>query len=277
MAASLTLKSGLEPYPGYRLRQYLGGGAFGEVWESDKSGARAVALKFLYLTNGAGAPREIRILQNIRGIQHDNLVRLDQIWTYGGFVVYEMELAEGSLLDLFEAYQEEFHTPVPPAKACVYLSQAAEALDFLNARRHRIEGKRVGIQHCDIKPSNMLLFGDNVKLADFGLMSLTTAPVQAHRRGGTVDYMAPEQFQGRISDWTDQYALAVSYCLIRGGDVPFPDSPQKIEPGYERPEPKLSMLPENERAIVARALNRVPHGRWPTCADFMKALTEQVT
>src|SRR5262249_22545642 len=148
------------------------------------------------------------ILQNIRELVHPNLVRLDQIWAFGGYVVYEMELAEGSLLDLFDAYQEEFHSPVVPEQACLYLSQAAEALDYLNARVHRIEGKKVGIQHCDIKPSNMLLFGDTVKLADFGLMSLTTAKIQSHRRGGTVDYMAPEQFQGRISDWTDQFALA---------------------------------------------------------------------
>jgi serine/threonine protein kinase len=276
MAEGVKLKSGLEPYPGYRLRQYLGGGAFGSVWESDKANADPVALKFLFLTNGAAAPREIRILQNIRELKHPNLVELEQIWVYGGYVVYEMELAEGSLFDLYEAYQEEFQTPVPPAQVCLYLGQAAEALDFLNAHQHRIEGKKCGIQHCDIKPSNMLLFGDTVKLADFGLMSLTTASVQSHRRGGTPEYMAPEQFQSRISDWTDQYALAICYCLLRGGDLPFPDI-EKVEATYERPEPNLKFLPAAERPIIARALNRIPHGRWPTCRDMMRALAEEVS
>ena len=157
-----------------------------------------------------------------------------------------------------------------PEQVCLYLSQAAEALDFLNTRQHRIEGKKVGIQHCDIKPSNMLLFGDTVKLADFGLMSLTTAKIQAHRRGGTVDYMAPEQFQGRISDWTDQYSLAVTYIFLRSGQMPFADTPRKIEPTYDRPEPDLSMLPAGERPILARALNRLPHERFRSCGDLMR-------
>lgn len=277
MADALKLKAGLEPFPGYKLRQYLGGGAFGEVWESDKALGGSVALKFLFLDNGAAAPREIRILQNIRALTHPNLVRLEQIWAFGGYVVYEMELAEGSLLDLFDAYQEEFNSAVVPEQVCLYLSQAAEALDFLNTRQHRIEGKKVGIQHCDIKPSNMLLFGDTVKLADFGLMSLTTARIQSHRRGGTVDYMAPEQFQGRISDWTDQYSLAITYIFLRSGQLPFADTPRKIDSSYERPDPDLSMLPAHERPIMARALSRVPHERYRSCADMMRALTEQIS
>jgi serine/threonine-protein kinase len=276
MADSVKLKSGLEPYPGYRLRQYLGGGAFGSVWEADKGKSAPVALKFLFLTNGAAAPREIRILQNIRALKHPHLVELEQIWTFGGYVVYEMELAEGSLLDLYEVYLEELHSPVPPALCHLYLGQAAEAIDFLNKHQHRIEGKKVGIQHCDIKPSNMLLFGDTVKLADFGLMALTTSNMQSHRRAGTPEYMATEQFQSRISDWTDQYALAVTYCLLRGGDLPFPEMPEKTE-GYERPEPNLKMLPVDERPVIARALNRIPHERWPTCSEMMRKLAKLTT
>jgi serine/threonine protein kinase len=276
MADTSTLKPGVEPFPGYRLRQVLGGGGFGEVWEAEKQRKERTALKFLFCDNGTSASREIRTLQSVRALEHPNLIKLDQIWCFGGFVVFEMELADGSLQDLFEAYQLEFKTPIPPEKACVYLSQAAEAIDFLNARQHRIEGKKVGIQHCDIKPSNLLLFGETVKLCDFGLTSYTSAKMQSQRRAGTLDFMAPEQFQGRVSDWTDQYALAVTYCLMRGGRLPFTDTPEKFDKLYTRPEPDLSMLPPNEQSIVARAMSRVPHDRWPTCRDFMKALSEQI-
>jgi serine/threonine protein kinase len=277
MATAVMLKSGIEPFPGYKLRQLLGRGGFGEVWEAEKRNKERTAVKFLYCNNGTSASREIRTLQSMRTLEHPHLIRLDQIWLFDAYVVFEMELAEGSLQDLLEAYDMEFGTPVPAAQSCLYLSQAAEAIDFLNARRHRIEGKKVGLQHCDIKPSNLLLFGETVKLADFGLTSYTSASVQSQRRAGTMEYMSPEQFQGRVSDWTDQYALAITYCLLRGGRLPFKDTPDKADKNYTRPEPDLSMLPAEERTVVARALSHTPQSRWPSCVELMRALTRQIS
>jgi serine/threonine protein kinase len=277
MASAVMLKSGIEPFPGYKLRQLLGRGGFGEVWEAEKRNKERTAVKFLYCNNGTSASREIKTLQSMRTLEHPHLIKLDQIWLFDAYVVFEMELAEGSLQDLLEAYDMEFGTPVPAAQACLYLSQAAEAIDFLNARRHRIDGKKVGLQHCDIKPSNLLLFGETVKLADFGLTSYTSASVQSHRRAGTMEYLSPEQFQGRVSDWTDQYALAITYCLLRGGRLPFNDTPDKADKNYTRPEPDLSMLPAEERTVIARALSHTPQSRWPSCVELMRALTKQIS
>ena len=153
-----------------------------------------------------------------------------------GYIIVVMELADGSLLDLFARYREEAHTPLPPELACVYLAQAAEALDFLNAHQHEVQDQRLGFQHCDVKPSNLLLFDDVVKLSDYGLSSATGAVLRLHRRAGTPAYAAPEVFQGRISDWTDQYSLAVTYCELRGGRLPFADTPS-FRRGYVGPRP----------------------------------------
>src|SRR5262249_42891263 len=158
--------------------------------------------------------------------------------------------AEGSLLDLYDVYRSELGTPIVPEQVCLYLAQVSEALDFLNTRQHLIDGKRVAVQHCDVKPSNMLLFGDTVKLCDFGLCALTSSPIQSPRRAGTLDYTAPEVFQGRLSDRTDQYALAITYCQLRGGQLPFSDTPYEFDPTYVRPEPDLSMLPALEQPII---------------------------
>jgi serine/threonine protein kinase len=179
-----------------------------------------------------------------------------------------MEVADGSLQELLGPVPPEGRSPLSGARVCAYLSQAAAVLDFLNARRHTVGGLRVGVQHCDVKPSNLLLFGDRVKLADFGLASVTTGADAVHRRAGTLAYAAPEVFQGRLSDWTDQYALAVTYCELRGGRLPFPDTPDRFVSGYVRPTPDLEMLPEAERPIVTRALARTPPDRWPSCAEF---------
>lgn len=277
MSTHTLLKPGMEPFPGYRLFRLLGRGGFGEVWESEYTGGSNVALKFLICRDNLSTAREIKSLQAIRLLEHPNLLRMDRVWCFAGYIVVHMELAEGSLMDLLEAYETEFKSPIFPEKVCLYLAQVAEALDFLNQRQHMIDGKRVAIQHCDIKPGNMLLFNETVKVADFGLSSMVTTSLQFHRRSGTLDYMAPEVFQGKLSDRTDQYALAVSYCQLRGGRLPFSDTPEAITPKYQRPDPDLRMMSEAERPIIARALARAPQDRWPTCGGLIGALMRQVT
>ncbi len=271
MSSSVKLQAGLEPYPGYSLTQLIGQGGFAEVWQATAPDGKSVALKFLRCTDASPA-REIQSLQAIRAVRHPNIIKIDRVWCFDEYIVVDMELAEGSLLDLLDAYQTEFKTPIVLEQVLLYLTEVADALDFLNARQHLIGGRRVAIQHCDIKPSNLLLFGDVVKLADFGLSSLTSSTMQFHRRAGTLDYMAPEVFQGKLSDRTDQYALAVTYCHLRTSKLPFADTPQSFSRSYVRPEPNLSMLPAAEQRAIARGLARAPQDRWPSCNDMMRAL-----
>jgi serine/threonine protein kinase len=260
--------------PGYRLGRLRGRGGFGSVWEAKKTEGPIVALKFLPCGDNMSAAQEIRSIQVVRHLRHPNLVRIEQVWCHRGYVVVTMELADGSLLDLLEAYQAEFGTTLARHDICYYLSQAAQALDFLNTRQHAIDGHWVSIQHCDVKPTNLLLFGETVKLSDFGVSSVTTSPVKLHRRAGTLDYAAPEIFQGRLSDWTDQYALAVTYCQLRGGRLPFPESPRTFNaPPPARVAPDLTMLTEEEKPMIARALAPVPQDRWPSCGEMMTQLT----
>jgi serine/threonine protein kinase len=266
----------MQPYPGYRLRQRIGRGGFAEVWEAVNSQGETIALKFMPCGDNLAASKEIRAIRSIQQLVHSNLIRIDQVFANLGYIIIAMEMAEGSLLDLFDAYQMELGTPIAPEQVSLYLAQAAEALDFLNKRQHHLEGRRVAFQHCDVKPSNMLLFGDTVKLSDFGLATSTTSTIRMHRRSGTLDYAAPEVFQGRLSEWTDQYALAVTYCVIRGGRLPFSDTPPKFESSYVRPAPDLTMLPPQDWPIVSRALSPVPQDRWPTCSELIAHLARVI-
>lgn len=274
MSQTVPLQSGMEAFPGHRLRQILGRGGFSEVWEAETSDGATVALKFMACDDGLAAAKEIRSIQAVRQLQHPNLIQINRVWCHLGYIVIAMELADGSLLDLFDAYHSEMNSPIPAEQVCHYLVQVADALDFLNTRQHHLDGRRVSFQHCDIKPSNLLLFGDQVKVADFGLASPTTSMLKFHRRAGTLDYAAPEIFQGRLSEWTDQYSLAVSYCFLRGGRLPFDDTPNSFQRSYVRPAPNLSMLPESDRLIVARALAPVPQDRWPSCSEFVAELAQ---
>jgi serine/threonine protein kinase len=268
---AVPLEIGMEPFPGHRLCEIMGRGSFAEVWKAEKPDGGTLALKFLSPAMGKATPAEIRSIQFVRQLDHPNLTHIESVWCHLGYIVIAMELAEGSLLDLLEVHQSDTGKALPLEHVCFFLSQIADALDFLNARQHKIDGRLVAVQHCDVKPSNMLLFGDTVKLCDFGIATMMTASIMNSKPSGTPDYAAPEVFRSRLSNRTDQYALAVTYCQLRGGRLPFPGTPTSLLPTYTRPRPDLSMLPEREHEVVTRALSHMPQDRFSSCADFIES------
>jgi serine/threonine protein kinase len=270
MIQATELFNGKQLCPGYQLVRLLGRGGYGSVWEAQGEG-QMVALKFLPCDEQSSAAREIRSIQAIRQLRHPNLIRIHQLWCHRGYIVIVMERADTSVLDLLEGYQIKYGQPMVRKHACQILSQAAAGIDFLNARQHMVGGRLVAFQHGDVKPSNILVFGDKIKLSDFGLSSATTTAVKRAFPVGTPDYAAPEVLQGRVSAWTDQYALAITYCQLRGGRLPFEGPAQ---PGELRPPLDLSMLTEGERRVIARALLPMPTERWPTCGEMMTQLRQ---
>lgn len=272
MSVTFHLQPGAEPFPGFVLHLPLGRGGCGEVWEARSPDGKNVALKFMRCKNSSFATKEVRSFQALSGLYHKNLLRVHEVFLQSDFLVIAMELADGSLLDLLDLYVTDHGTAIQPEIACEYLAQTAEALDFLNTCQHSHDGKQVAFQHCDIKPSNILLCGDRAKLADFGLATPMSSGLKPHDRAGTLDFAAPEVYRGQLSERTDQYALAVTYCLVRGGRLPFFNSTGRFTPSYSRGQPDLSMLSPPEQPIVGRALSVSPISRWPSCGAFMGEL-----
>lgn len=270
------LHQDMQPHPDYTLHDFLGSGNYGEVWEATNRSGERVALKFMRCRDDRAAHREMRAVQMMRSLSHPNLLRIESIWPFNNYLVVAMELADGGMDDLLQTYQRELGTSVAPEHIVLCLEQMADVLDFLNRRQHRVDGQLVSIQHADVKPSNMLLFGTTVKLGDFGLAAPVALASQSHRRSGTADYAAQEIFQGSISMMIDQYALAVSYVQLRTGRLPFPPVPGGIPLGYVRPAPDLSRLSEAERPAVARALDPNPINRWPSCTQFILRLVDAI-
>lgn len=266
------LGAGAEPAPGYRLTRVRGRGGFAEVWEAD-SPAGPVALKFMLSSNAGTTARELRSVQSFQSMDHPYLVRTHGVWTVPGYVVTAMELAEATLLDLMFLYHDELRQPIPPAQLGLYLWQVGQALDFLNARRHVRDGRKVGFQHGDIKPNNILLFGDVAKLTDYGVATATSGPTTPCPRHGTRDYAAPEVLQGYQTDTSDQFSLAVTYHVLRTGCFPFPPAPGGDLPkSFCRTPADLTALPPAEQPILLRALSPVPQARYPNCETLTLAL-----
>ena len=143
---------------------------------------------------------------------------------------------------------------------CEYLSQAAEVLDFLNARRHRIDGQLGAFRHGNVKPSNLLLKAGVVKLSDFGLAVMTGSLSQRHTQAGSTAYAGPEVFAGNVNDRSDQYSLAVSYFQLRTATMPFRDSPAQFRPTTSGRHRTFGPLSPREQPILVPHPGAVPAG-----------------
>jgi tetratricopeptide (TPR) repeat protein len=264
--------SGSRPLPDYELIGVLGRGGCGEVWKATGPGGFEVALKFVRLGEQAGTVEQ-RSLELMKRIRHAHLLPMFGAWQRDGMLIIAMELADRTLWHRWQEAVNQGLPGIPSDELLVYVQEAAKGLDYLNEPHHRSEsGELLGIQHKDIKPQNLLLVGGTVKVADFGLAKVLEHTV-THASGGlTPAYAAPEFFQGQTTRWSDQYCLGVSYCLLRGGRLPFEGTGVQVMAGHVLQPPDLTMLPERERPAVARALAKDPEKRWPNCRQFVEAL-----
>ncbi len=262
-----------EPIPGYRLIEPLGRGGFGEVWKCEAPGGLFKAIKFVANDNEkAGlAEREQQALQRIKTIRHPFILSIERVERIDGILVVVMELADKSLFNLFNEYQNSRLPGIPREELLSYMLEAAEALDWMNFGH--------GLQHLDIKPHNLFLIGNHVKVADFGLVKRFTetdaekSSHSQHQFGLTPLYVSPELLRGQVSRHCDQYSLAIVYQQLLTGTLPFWSQDLfQMMLLHGTSQPNLLPLPPADRPIVARALAKRPEDRYPSCMDFLQHL-----
>ncbi len=195
---------------------------------------------------------------------------------------------------------------IDPAELLPYMRDLARALDTLNNVRlassvqtaqssdplaetvdmERLrDGQRfVRILHTNLRPANFLLLKDGrVQLGNYAHVKLIEGDAQDFPPTDVAwdpPYSAPEAATGRLTRWSDQYALAMCYVQLRTGK-PALDTGASTQVAA-RPEPlpriDLSRLTlRAERKVVARALAERPDDRWPDCSSFVEALHEATT
>lgn len=263
-----------EPIPGYRLVSPLGTGGFGEVWKCIAPGNIFKAIKFVFgnLNSMDGdayrAEQEHKALQQIKEVRHPFVLSIERIDNVEGELAIVMEMADRSLHDLFTEYQDSGKIGIPRDELLGYMRDAADGLDFLNERH--------SLQHLDVKPRNLFLFGNRVKVADFGLVkNLERHSNSGLMAGVTPIYAPPETFGGRVSKFSDQYSLAIVYMELLVGKRPFHGKNiRTLALQHVSEAPDLAALPVRDRAAVARALAKNPEERFPSCTAFIRALLE---
>lgn len=262
------LAPGSKPVQGYELIERIGGGGFGEVWKARSPGGFHVALKFVRAEGRLGAI-ELKSLEVIRNIRHSHLLSVFGTWRYGDFLVIAMELADQTLHDRYKEAKKNGNKGIPRRELLGYFAEIAKGIDWLNAPN---PDDRLPIQHRDIKPQNLFLLGGSAKVGDFGLAREMAFDLVEHTGSMTLAYAAPECLAGTTSNRSDQYSLAVTYCQLRSGKLPFDGSPIQVIEGHRRKSPDLSMLSAEERHIVAKSLSKLPKDRWKSCSEFVQQL-----
>lgn len=192
--------------PGYELTQFLGSGAYGEVWIGvDCSTGRKVAVKFYRDRNRVDWSQLSREVEKLVFLSADRyVVQLLSVGWNADPPYYVMEYIEqGSLEQLLKSAG-----PRSIGQAVELFREIVIGLNHAHAK---------GVMHCDLKPANVLLDLDGrPRLADFGQSRLSHEQTPSL---GTLFYMSPEQADlEAVPDvqW-DVYALgAILYCMLTG-------------------------------------------------------------
>ena len=97
---------------------------------------------------------------------------------------------------------------------------------------------------------------------------------RATTAAASIAYAAPESLvQGKPSDSTDQYCLAVSYVELKTGKLPYSDlTMAAVMEAKRRDDLDLSMLPEAVRVVVRRATSSDPAKRYGSCREMVRQL-----
>ena len=276
MAFTMPVPAGSRFGP-YEVLSSLGAGGMGEVYRArDERLGRMVALKVL-ASDSHGDPefrerlrREARALSRL---SHPNVCAVYDVGTEGDRDYFVMELLDGETL----AKRLE-RGPLPIERTLDVALQIAGALETSH---------RLGLVHRDLKPANIMLTPSGVKLLDFGLVRFAPAGPQPSRETisdalttqgtllGTLQYMSPEQVEGREADArSDLFSFgAVIYEVITGRRAFTGDTQASLIGAILKDDPPSLLAvqpsaPSDLDRLIHSCLVKNPEDRWQSAHDL---------
>lgn len=196
----------------YRVESLIGHGGMADVYRgTDTMLERPIAVKILTDRADSVLRRFLREAQAMAHLNHPNLVAVYDAGQSDGLSYIIMELVSGRTFAQIPAEELTMHVAI------------RHVIDLLEALAYAHDH---GVIHRDIKPGNVMVTDDEtVKVMDFGLSRRTSEMSNETNAGeivGTIAYLAPERFLGKIADpRSDLYSVGVVMYEIFTGRVPF--------------------------------------------------------
>lgn len=187
-----------------------------------------------------------------------------------------MTLGGRNLLQRLKECQQQGHPGIPPKELLNLMDEAAKGLDYLNSQSHDLGLEVAALQHCDVKPANIVIVGSSAVVCDFGLARIMSREqVTASTIAGTPAYMAPEAIGGKPSRSSDQYSLAVTYYHLRSGSLPLSDgSLWQVLDAHRMGKLNFDQVSEAERAVLRKATALQWDARYDSNAEMIEALRD---
>ncbi len=256
---------------GYELESVAGRGGMGIVFCARHVHLdRRVALKLLLPELASddsfrdGFLRESRIAASL---EHPHVIPVYDAGEADGLLYIAMKFLEGS--DFATVLERDGR--LEAERTLGLLEGVAEGLDAAHA---------LGLVHRDLKPANILCDTERFYVTDFGLTRAAGGRrFLRDEFAGTIDYVAPEQIEGRpLDSRADVYALGCVLYHALAGKPPFGDADSRdaVLMGHlEGQAAPLSAarpdLPRELDAVLTRALSKRPENRHPTCSALVAA------
>lgn len=264
------------PFSDFLLQEHLGTGGMGKVYRAwQQSLSRQVTVKALLKSRQYDAEAVERFLlegQLLGRLRHPGIVGVHGLGRFpGGGYFLVLDYIDG------EDLARHIETRLPDFRRAVKIAIAVcDAIQYAHGQ---------GIVHCDLKPGNVLLDGnENVFVTDFGLAQLLSYRTTTHimPAGGTLGYMAPEQLDPLSTDFKptiDVYGIgAILYTLLTGrAPIEVDDMVMAVkllssdEP-VKNPTAWREEVPSDLEAICLRCLEKNPKKRFSSATDIATAL-----
>jgi serine/threonine protein kinase len=196
----------------YRIETLIGNGGMADVYRGvDTMLERPIAVKILTDRSDPVLRRFLREAQSMARLNHRNIVAVYDAGQADGLSYIIMELVSGRTLAQIPADGLTMHVAIR------YFIELLEALAYAHEQ---------STIHRDIKPTNVMVTDEGtIKVMDFGLSRRTSEMSTETNAGeivGTIAYLAPERFLGKVADArSDLYSVGVVMYEVFTGRVPF--------------------------------------------------------
>lgn len=245
----------------YILKDFIDAGTFGSVWTAvNLRTDEIVALKIP--KDQERADNTLAEGKELQGCEHPNLVKLNWVGRVDGVFVIEMEYFKGHKLS-DELCETGFKNPKTFEQIYEIFKKILDGIEFIHEKK---------ISHGDIKPQNILVRDDIIKITDFGTSKyIENVFIKTIDGEGTMAYMAPEIAGSRKKRYinSDIYSLGVLLYQLLTGRTPHETSFQLLEgKPYPKPREINDNIPEEVENIILTALTRKPEERYQNIREF---------